>query len=342
MRRAERFSLLRYFRKVEERLAPAWGFKAGTMEEWKRWREGLRRELWRLLGDLPEETSSLNPEVVEEFEKDGILISKIVYDVEEDFSIPAYLLRPAEAKGRLPAILALHGHGRGKVDVAGIFSSELEYQKHIAPLNYDYAYQFAKRGYVVLAPDARCFGELSRDGVRCDWGFKAAILLGRTLVGLRVWDAMRSIDYLQSLPFVDGSRIGCVGLSWGGTWTAYTSALDDRIKVAVISGYFDSFRDMLLERPCCICQYIPGIRKIADFPDIVGLIAPRPLLIEYGRRDPLYTYSEVLKAYGRLKKIYELLGVPERLDLDVFDGAHMFHGGKAYVWVDKWLKINGS
>ena len=97
------------------------------------------------------------------------------------------------------------------------------------------------------------------------------------MVGMLVWDAIRSIDYLQTRPEVDKERIGCVGLSWGGTHTAYTAALDERIKSAVISGYFSSFKDMLIDRGCCPCQYIPNILKYADFPDTVSLIAPRPL-----------------------------------------------------------------
>lgn len=332
------YSVLEYLRRLENQNKPLYRFKAQSLEEWREWRSKLKNKLIELLGGFPEEKVPLNPEVTESFEKDGIIVEKVVYDTEENFSVPAYLLKPAGLKGKAPAILALHGHGRGKVDVVGISSSEVEYQKYIAPLNYDYGFKLAKKGYVVLAPDGRCFGELSKDGVTCTWGFTSSLLLGKTMVGQRVWDAIRSIDFLQSLPFVDKEKIGCVGLSWGGTWTAYTSALDERIKVAVISGYFSTFRDMLIERGECPCQYIPGILKYADFPDIVGLIAPRPLLIEYGKRDPLYTPSYVIKAYEKLKKIYDFLSAGNKLDIDIFDGGHMFSGRKSIAWLEKWLK----
>ncbi len=335
--RNRNLSLLEYYRWLSQKITPDYRFSAQSLDEWREWRENLRRKLKEIL-KIPDERVPLNPEVVEEFERDGVIIRKVIYDVEENFSVPAYLLLPADIKGKAPAILALHGHGRGKVDVVGIVRDEIEYQRYIAPYNYDYAYQLAKRGYIVLAPDGRAFGELSKDGVSCDWAFKAAIMLGKTVVGMRVWDAMRSLDYLEQLPEVDVARIGCIGLSWGGTWTAYTAALDERIKVAVISGYFSDFVDMLVERPCCICQYLPGILTIADFPDIVGLIAPRPLLIEYGRRDPLYTYSRVLRAYERLRRIYSLLKAEDKLEIDIFEGGHMFHGRKAFIWLDRWLK----
>jgi len=75
---------------------------------------------------------------------------------------------------------------------------------------YDYAHQLAQRGYVVLAPDARAFGERAPNGQTCTWMMTAALLLGKTLVGMRVWDAMRAVDYLQTRPEVDPQRIACV------------------------------------------------------------------------------------------------------------------------------------
>lgn len=329
-------SFLEYLRRVEESTEPLLAFKAETLDGWAKWRLELRDTLKRLIA-LPEDRVAVEVDVAEVKSCEGYTRKKITYKVEPRFRVPAYLLIPKRG-GEKPGVLALHGHGRGKDDVAGIYRNEVEYQRFIAPLNYDYGVRLAKRGYVVLAPDGRCFGELASDGVTCTWGFTASLLLGRTLVGLRVWDAMKAIDVLQSMSEVDPERIGCLGLSWGGTWTSYLSALDERVKTAVISGYFGTFRDMLIERGCCPCQYIPKVRLYADFPDIVSLIAPRPLLIEYGLRDPLYTKSVVLRAYESLKRVYSLLGADEKLAMDMFDGGHMFHGVKAFKWLDKWLK----
>lgn len=329
-------SLLSYLRELEEATEPSLAFKAKDREEWALWADRLRARLKGLLA-MPEEKVDLEPEVLEAKDCEGYVRTKVFYKTEANFGVPAYLLKP-KAGGERPAVLALHGHGRGKVDVAGVYESELDYQRFIAPLNYDYGVQLAKRGYVVLAPEGRAFGELALDGVNCTWALTASLLLGRTVVGMRVWDALRSLDYLETLPEVNPEAMGCVGLSWGGTWTAYTSALDERVKVAVVSGYFSTFRDMLIERACCSCQYVPGIRLYADFPDIVALVAPRPLMIEYGFRDPLYTKSVVLRAHEGLRRVYGLLGAEERLDLDVFEGGHMFSGRKSLSWLDRWLK----
>ena len=331
------YSIKRYLDTVYEDINPQLQFKAKTKEDWKVWKEVLKTRLRELLGGFPRSKCPLKPEVLERKEEDSYWQEKIVFDSQDGVSVPAYALIPKGTKknAKSRALLCLHGHGRGKDDVVGIVSNDVERQQHIRPLNYDYARQFAKRGYFVLAPDAMCFGE--RSDISCTWAFTSGLLLGKVLVGLRVWDAIRAIDYLQSRPEVDKERIGCVELSWGGTHTIYTTALDERIKVAVISGYFSNFKDILIDRSCCPCQYIPGILKYADLPDIVSLIAPRPLLIENGTRDPLYTLEVVKKEYAKVENVYKLLKISEQIDIDIFEGSHRFSGRKAFDWFDKWL-----
>jgi hypothetical protein len=331
------FSIKAHLDRVYANTTPRFQFNAESKEEWAVWHRNLKEKLVELLGGFPPNRCPLRPEILERVEEETYWREKVVFESLEDVSIPAYLLIPKGIKdnGKAKALLCLHGHGRGKDDVVGIVSDEVDRQQNIRPLNYDYARQFAERGYVVLAPDAMCFGE--RGDISCAWAFTSGLLLGEVLVGLRVWDAMRAMDYLESRPEVDAQRIGCVGLSWGGTHTIYTSALDERIKVAVVSGYFSSFKDILIDRACCSCQYVPNILKYADLPDIVSLIAPRPLLIENGTRDPLYTLEVVKKEYPRVEKVYHLLEGSDRVDIDLFDGSHRFSGEKAFDWFDQWL-----
>jgi len=331
------YSIKKYLDSICRDVNPQLQFKAKTNGDWEIWKGDLKAKLIELLGGFPQSKSPLKPEVLERKEENDYWQEKVVFNSQEGVSVPAYVLIPKGIKknGKARALLCLHGHGRGKDDVAGIASNDVERQEQIRPLNYDYGRQFAKRGYFVLAPDAMCFGE--RSDISCTWAFTSGLLLGKVLVGLRVWDAIRAIDYLQSRPEVDRKRIGCVGLSWGGTHTIYTSALDERIKVAVVSGYFSSFKDILIDRSCCPCQYIPNILKYADLPDIISLIAPRPLLIENGARDSLYTLKVVKKEYTKVEKVYKFLGISERVDIDIFDGSHRFSGKKAFDWFNRWL-----
>jgi dienelactone hydrolase len=333
------YSTLNYLRQVANANRPALAFSATDRAGWLAWHEELATRLSRLLGSFPRERIDLDVETIASERGDGYVREKIVFQSEPGVSVPAYLLIPDRQVRQPPgpAILCLHGHGRGKLDVVGIVDSPAQRHISIVSHNYNYAHQLAQRGYVVLAPDARTFGERAPGGETCTWMATAVLLLGKTLVGMRVWDAMRAVDVLRTRPEVDPGRIGCVGLSWGGTHTIYTTALDPRIKVAVVSGYFGSFEDMLIERGCCPCQYVPNILTVADLVDVVGLIAPRPLLIENGTEDSLYTTDIVASEFEKLKRVYAVAGVADHVALDMFPGAHRWNGVLAYEWLERWL-----
>lgn len=333
------YSLRAYYDAVAATTPPALACRVETVAEWRHWRAALGARLTDLLGGFPSERCPLLPTVRHRVATERYIRETITFVSEPGMTIPAYLFTPHDAAPgeRLPAMLCLHGHGRGKDDVAGIAVSPRERQRRIRALNHDYGRQLAEQGYVVLAPDARGFGELAADGMTCTWAMTAGLLLGKVLVGLRVWDAMRAIDYLQTLPQVDPARIGCLGLSWGGTHTMYTAALDERVRVAVISGAFGTFQDALIDAPECPCQYVPNLLRWADLPDIVSLIAPRPLLIENGAADPHYTIEIVRREFERVRRLYDLLGHADRVALAVPPGNHRFDGTRAFPWLARWL-----
>jgi dienelactone hydrolase len=333
------YSLRAYYDRVLAEAPPALACQATTVAAWRSWRSELTARLTELLGPFPPEGCPLWPAVLDRVVTARYTREKIAFVSEPGMTIPAYLFTPRRLSPgqRRPAVLCLHGHGGGKDDVAGIAASAKERQQRIRALNYDYGHRLAEQGYVVLAPDARGFGELATDGMSCAWAMTAGMMLGKVLVGQRVWDARRAIDFLQSLPQVNPGRIGCVGFSWGGTHTMYTAALDERIGVAVISGAFGSFKDTLLDAPECPCQYVPNLLRWAELADIVSLLAPRPLLIEQGADDPLATLEVVQREYGKVRSLYGLLGQEDRVTLQVTPGNHRFDGGAAYPWLARWL-----
>ena len=87
----------------------------------------------------------------------------------------------------------------------------------------------------------------------------------------------------------------------------------------------------------CICNYVPGIAKVAEMADIAGLIAPRPLLIESGIGDPIFPHGSALKAFGRLEQIYNNFSAEDGLALQAFEGGHRWNGGGAFDWLEKWM-----
>jgi dienelactone hydrolase len=146
------------------------------------------------------------------------------------------------------------------------------------------------------------------------------------MIGWRVWDVMRAIDWIGTRPELDAARIGCMGISGGGTCTLFSAALDVRIKAAFVSGYLNTFRDSIMSVSHCIDNYVPGILNWAENYDIAGLIAPRPLFSEGGDRDPIFPVAATRESYARAKRVYEVFGASSRVQQEIFEGDHMFHG----------------
>jgi dienelactone hydrolase len=152
---------------------------------------------------------------------------------------------------------------------------------------------------------------------------------------------MRLIDYVETRPDCDPARLGCAGLSGGGLQTLWLAALDERVRCAVVSGYFYGVRDSLLEL-CdnCSCNYVPHLWETADMGDIGALIAPRPLLIETGSQDGLNGargVENVTEQVAVTARAYALLGAPDRLAHSIFEGEHRWHGVEAIPWLTRWL-----
>ena len=129
-------------------------------------------------------------------------------------------------------------------------------------------------------------------------------LFGMNLTALNTWDDMRGLDYLGSRPEVDADRLGCIGLSLGGTRSMYLSAVDERVKASSVVCYLTTFKQYALTQGnFCGSQFVPGILKYAEVADICGLVAPRPLLIESGIQDGGFPIETAREAYAHLETI---------------------------------------
>jgi len=326
------------------RLRPQLPFRARSEQEWRVWRERFSRKLVELMGEWPRRCP-LEPQIIERTREDGYTREKVIFESERGMAVVAYVLVPDGARrgAKLPGLLCAHGHGSGKDDVVGIHHGEPARVSKIADLNYDYARQFAQRGYVVIAPDWRGFGERrlgydfpGRDG--CNVAFLKALMLGLNPLTLNVWDARRCLDYLQTRPEVNRARLGCMGLSYGGTITLYTAALDGRVKAAIISCYLNEFGSYALTLGnFCGSQTVPGLLAYGEMADVAALIAPRPLLVEMGRLDYGFPIEHSRRAYRRLARAYRVLGAHDRLARDEFEGGHRFSGRLAFEWMERWL-----
>jgi dienelactone hydrolase len=297
-----------------------------------------RRLLTRALGPLPDRVP-LNVEVLDSVDCGAYRRDHIVYDSERWMSVPAYLLVPnrRRSSGRPgPAVLAQHGHGPGKAEVCGLAGGDEGSEAN------DYAHQLALRGYVVLAPDLRTFGERADweppHIYSCDHTYMYASLLGHELLALDLWDLARGLDLLCDHPLVDHRRLGMVGLSQGGTCTLFLAAWDRRIRAAVVSGYMSQWSACAsIGWNMCGSQVLSGVTHDLDHFDLGTLVAPRRLLVESGTGDNIFPVAAAQLTMAALHNAYDVLGVPDHLEHDVFEGGHRWHGERAYPFLARWL-----
>lgn len=332
------FSMQTYWMNKAKDWTPLLSFNGSTRREWEAWYEQAYPKLIELLGQWPEKTA-LNAEVEYSVEEGELIRERVVFDSEEFMSVPCQVLRPKIMKhdGTNAAIICSHGHGKyGKDPVAGIRST-LGHEQDIAEMNYNYAEQMAKAGFLTITPDLRGFGERS-DGLdpfpgrdACNVNFIKGALLGLYTLTLNIWDIRCCIDYLETRSEVDANRIGMMGLSQGGTMTAFAAAVDRRIKAADIIGYVNSWEGFAIDRAnFCGSQMTPEIFKYFDVKDIAGLIAPRPLLMEMGIYDSCFYIHDLLQGYNGVEQIYSAAEAKDRLWKDVGPAAHAFLGNKAF------------
>ncbi|MDB5083718.1 MAG: hypothetical protein JWN30_604 [Bacilli bacterium] len=315
------------------------------------WQNQFRARLKQSLGmhfiSASSEQVPLQPRLEDTKEFDSYFSEKWYIATEMGIEIPFYLLLPKQRKGPLPLILTTHGHGNtGKETYVDNFS-DLEERKRIFDTygDQDIAVQAVKEGYAVIAPDVRAFGEMSRpEEVQkryqksCNELQRMALMMGRTLIGERVHDMGKLIDYAETRAEIDAGRIAIIGHSGGGTVSLFTAACDERISIAVPSSYFCTFMDSIMSYNHCPCNFIPGILQLAEMYDIAGLIAPRPILAVHGETDESYPIHGTRYAYAKLQTIYQAFGAADNCELYVGDGGHRHFKDPVWRFIQKnWI-----
>jgi dienelactone hydrolase len=307
-------------------------FRAENRADAEAWQLKLRAKLIELLGGFPER-SPLQPQTLEVRQYAGYRRELVVIHSRPGVAVVGYLLTPNSGKPPYPVVVAIPGHGRGVDDIVGIDEDGAD-RTNKPGYQHDFALQAVEHGLAAFAIEPMGFGH-RRDSLTrakgagvsaCQPVAGSALLLGETMIGWRVWDVMRSIDWIGTRPELDSARVGCMGISGGGTCTLFSAALDLRIKAALVSGYLNTFRDSIMAVSHCIDNYVPGILNWAENYDVAGLIAPRPLFSEGGDRDPIFPVSATRESYARVKKVYEVFGAGPRVQQEIFEGEHVFHG----------------
>lgn len=316
-----------------------------TLEQWKEARKEIRRTLERLLGELPPRPKEPRVRVVSKEEKDWYTVEKFEFDNEAGSNVPGYLVVPKNLTGKVPAILYCHWHG-GQYDNG---KEELFKTAHTPEMP---AETLARRGYVVIAIDAYCFGERNGRGPGQEKGgsgemtaSKFNLWLGRSLWGMILRDDLMALDYLLSRPEVDTARVGVTGISMGATRSWWLMALDERIQAGVAVACLTRYQDLIQAgglKHHGIYYYVPGMLKHFDTEAVISLIAPRPILFMTGDQDAGSPVAGIRTIETRVRPVYQLYEKEPQFRNVIYPGVgHVYlpEMWKAMLrWMDQHVK----
>jgi len=268
------------------------------------------------LWPMPEKTP-LNAKIFGRIEREGYSVEKVYFESYPGFFVTGNLYRPLGKEGPFPGVLCPHGHwGRGRLhsDDRGSIPGR--------------CINLARQGYVVFSYDMVGYNDSSQ--VKHSFHDE---LWGISLMGLQLWDSIRAVDFISSLPEVDANRIGCTGASGGGTQTFMLMAVDDRIKVAapvcMISAHFQGG---------CECENAPLLRLNTYNVEIASLMAPRPLILVSATGD--WTKNNPTVEYPDIRSIYKLFDAEDKVSSVQFDTGHNYNKNSreaVYAWFGRWL-----
>lgn len=320
-------------------------FRSTNRKDAEAWQKQLRTKLTELVGGFPHAKGAPKATVEDKKELASFRRERFLFESRPGMNVAGYVLTPLEGRPPYPAVICIPGHGRGADDLVGIDEKGNERTVKVG-YQFDYAIQAVGQGLAAVAIEPAGFG-CRRDPIAkgkgpgtssCQPAAGAALLFGETMIGWRVYDVMRTIDWIGTRDDLDSNRIGCMGISGGGTNTLFASALDTRIQVAFVSGYLNTFRDSILSLSHCIDNYVPGILNWAEMYDVAGLIAPRPLFAESGTRDPIFPIEASKESVARVRRVYEVFGAGANVGHEIFEDKHVFYGKAGLPFLAKALR----
>jgi len=325
-----------YFQAETTKLRDACLADVQTLDQWKARREVLHKQLLEMLGldPLPARTD-LKATVTGRIARDGIVVEKLHFQSRPRLYVTGDLYLPEKIDKPCPAVLYVCGHGRVKIDGVS-YGNKVAYQHHGAWL--------ARHGYVCLTIDTLQLGEI--EGIHhgtYSQGMWWWLNRGYTPAGVEAWNCIRALDYLQSRKEVDPERIGVTGRSGGGAYSWWISSIDERIKAAMpVAGITDlqnHVGDGCVEGHCD-CMYMVNTYRW-DYPAVMALVAPRPLILGNSDRDRIFPLDGVVRTYFQARRIYDLYKASDALGLTICPGPHKDNQDlqvPAFRWFNKHLK----
>ncbi len=310
----------------------------GKPQDWARRRSHVLYHMQTVMGPLPGPIERVPLEVRVEAEErtPNYLRRKLSFSSDKDTRVPAYLLIPNKLTRPAPAMLCLHPTSPlGKAQICGLGGKPSRF----------YAHELAELGYVCLAPDYPSFGDYA-----VDFGARGDLFPSGTMQA--IWDNIRALDLLETLPEVNRDRIGCIGHSLGGHNGLFTSVFDQRIRAVVTSCGFTAFADYKGGdlNGWTSDRYMPRIRDTYgsdpgqmpfDFHEVLAALAPRPVFVNAPLHDDNFDVAGVRKVMDSVSQVYDLRNATENVTAVYPEAEHDFPAEvrqQVYAWLDSHLK----
>ena len=364
---------------LNEGRLPSHSFRKKEWANLESWKDAARKKLLDRMA-IPNIGTTPKVTVKKQYTYDSLHIEELSWQLPYGRATDGILLKPANATGRLPAILAFHDHGGNKYFGTRKITKTSDQQHPLMVAHQqDYyskrawANEIAKRGYVVLVPDAFTFGTRrvmmqdvpehmraglsdkdpeNPDNIKAynDWAGQHEHVMSKSLFcGGTTWPSVffaedqKALDILCARNDVDIANVGCCGLSGGGLRTVFMGGLEQRVKCAVCVGFMSTWNDFLLNKSYTHTwmTYVPITPNELDFPEIYGLRVPLPTMVLNDSDDFLYTLPEMKKADNILAEVFKKANASDRYKCSYYPGPHKFDAqmqDEAFAWFDKWLK----
>ncbi|MFV1963999.1 MAG: prolyl oligopeptidase family serine peptidase [Pirellulaceae bacterium] len=332
----ERIKYLRdLIEQSEAKREKRWSVTARPASDFKDIQAAMLADYRKLVGSVSTNRTPLRPRTELALVADKYKAYRVMLDVTEGVELYGNLLVPKNISGRVPAVIAQHGLSGTPEMVTGLGQkSDTAY--------HEFGRHLAEHGYVVFAP----FIMHRRPTKALNDQVRLADAVGRMRVAMAVAKTQRTIDFLQTLPFVDPERIGYYGLSYGGYSALWIAPLVDRLKVIVPSGHFNDWRSKITADYTATSYlrhpdedfYNGDVLHHFTHVELITMMAPRPVCIEFGQRDGITTPEWTAYAWKQLSAVRDHLGLAGRIQLAHYDGVHEIHGVETFDFLDRFLR----
>jgi dienelactone hydrolase len=324
---------LNLFHREQARLLHAKDSPPGDLKSWQERRTKLRQDLFAAMGPFPVNPCPLEARTAGVVQREGYRIEKILFQSRPNVWVTASAYVPQKVQGKVPAVLAVHGHWP---------------MARRDPVVQARCLGLVKLGFFVLAVDA--FGAGERHPRPGPGTYHGALMgstlwpVGQTLLGMQVYDNRRALDYLQNRPEVAGDRLGITGASGGGNQTMYAGALDERFRAVVPVCSVGTYQ-AYLQAACCVCEVLPTALRFTEEGEILGLVAPRKLMVINATKDGFqFSVGEAKKSVAYARAVFRLYGTDD-LAHAIFESPHAYNQAMReamYGWMTRWLKNEGD